>query len=256
MPNPTLSEDQKRLNEIATHDRKINELKQKESSLKAETENLEKTKAKLSSDIEDFKKEITNVEADLKLWRTRYDYFTKDMAGISEDSARQRNKYLVGIGLCSVIILVIIWFLLFSMLHPPTLPVDIMSCLAGNSSLLFTAYIIMRISIIASLFIIIFIFINMIRGLISQFIRIQDRMTTIRLFDFLISKITSEKIQGGDPTAIEKLRIEKQVELLKQFLPALIETKESPFNGISQTKDAPEQVLKLLKGLKDLKFLQ
>ncbi|MBK8450752.1 MAG: hypothetical protein IPL42_12325 [Saprospiraceae bacterium] len=81
-------------------------------------------------------------------------------------------------------------------------------------------------------------------------------MTTIRLFDFLISKITSEKIQGGDPTAIEKLRIEKQVELLKQFLPALIETKESPFNGISQTKDAPEQVLKLLKGLKDLKFLQ
>ncbi len=255
MPNPPSPEEQKRASEIAAHDRKINELKQKETSLKTEIDQLEKNKFKLTSFIDDLKKEITSVETDLKLWRTRHDYFTKDMAGLSEDSARQRNKYLLGIGFCLLIILGAIWILICSMFHPPTLPENIMSCLTGNSNLLFAAYIIMRISIIASLFIIIFIFINMLRGLISQFIRIQDRMTTIRLFDFLISKLTSEKIQGGDPTAIEKIKIEKQVELLKQFLPILIENKESPFEGISKTKDLPEQILKFLKALKDAKLI-
>jgi predicted nucleic acid-binding Zn-ribbon protein len=213
----------------------INLLKTNKSTLNAEIENLQTDKKKWENNV--------------KQWRDKYDLFSNDIAGISENNLNQRNKYAIGIGLSALAAIIFICILVYSVKSGSEIPVGIKDVLKGNPRLLFLVYVLMRISIVGSLFILIFVFINLLRGFVSQYIRTQEKMSAVRLIDFLTSKIGKESkdLAEGEKIPFETAKMEKQNNLLSQHLPNLIEYNPSSFDKLSKTKSLEEMLQDLVK---------
>jgi predicted nucleic acid-binding Zn-ribbon protein len=216
----------------------INVLKTNRNSLNLEIENLQKDKTKW--------------EENVKQWRDKYDLFSNDIAGISENNLSQRNKYAFGIGLTALASIIFMFILVCSVKSGSEIPEGIKTVLTGNPRLLFMVYVLMRISIVGSLFVLIFVFINLLRGFVSQYIRTQEKMSSIRLIDFLASKIGKEtkNLTEGEKLPFETAKMEKQNALLSKHLPDLMENNPSSFDKLSKTKSPDEILQDLVKSEK------
>lgn len=212
--------------------------------------NLLKTnKNTLNDEIENLQKVKTNWEENVKQWREKYDLFSNDIAGISENNLSQRNKYAIGIGLTALASIIFMWILVCSVKNGSEIPEGIKTVLTGNPRLIFMVYVLMRISIVGSLFVLFFVFINLLRGFVSQYIRTQEKMSSVRLIDFLASKIGKEtkNLAEGEKLPFETAKMEKQNALLCKHLPDLIEYYPSSFDKLSKTKSPDEIIQDLVK---------
>jgi hypothetical protein len=201
--------------------------------------------------IEDIKKledKKRKLEDNVKLLREKSDLFSNDIAGIGEDSKGQRIKYTVGISLSFFTAVIFMCILVNSIKGEISFPESMKTSLTGNPRLLFAMFALIRISVVGSLFILIFVFINLTRGFVSQYIRTQEKMTTIRLLDYLVSKIGKESsnIPETERILFETKKLEKQNDLLNKHLPGLIEYNPSSFEKLSKTKSPDERLTELV----------
>ncbi len=210
---------------------------------------LNTTKINLNDDIKKLQTDKQKLEDNVKQWREKNDLFSNDISGISEDSSAQRTKYALGIGLSFLAAIIFMWILISSVKDGIDLPEGIKKDLAGNPRLLFSVFLLMRISIVGTLFVLIFIFINLTRGFVSQFIRTQEKMTAVRLIDYLVSKIGKESSSLTDEEKVqfETIKLDKQKEILNKHLPELIEYNPSSFDKLSKTNSPDEIITELIK---------
>lgn len=207
--------------------------------------NLLKTnRNELNIEIENLQKAKNNLEENVKQWRDKHDLFSNDIAGISENNLSQRNKYSIGIGLTALASIIFMCILVSSVKNGSEIPEGIKTVLTGNPRLLFMVYILMRVSIVGSLFVLIFVFINLLRGFVSQYIKTQEKMSSVRIIDFLTSKIGREtnNLAEGEKLTFETAKIEKQRALLSQHLPDLMEYNPTSFDKLSKSK-SPDEIL-------------
>lgn len=209
---------------------------------------------KISNDtfLEEIKKleeKKKKLEDNVKILRDKNDLFSNDIAGIGEDSKSQRIKYAIGITLSFITAIIFMCILVCSIKGEITIPDSIKSSLNGNPRLIFAIFVLMRISIVGSLFVLIFVFINLTRGFVSQYVRTQEKMTTVRLIDYLVSKIGKEpsNLAEGEKIPFETIKLEKQTALLNKHLPELIEYNPSSFDKLSKTKSPDEIITELVK---------
>jgi len=205
---------------------------------------LKANKNTLTTEIENLQTDKKKWEENVKQWRDKFDLFSNDIAGISENNLSQRNKYAAGICLTAIAAIIFMWILVCSVKTGSEIPDGIKNVLTGNPRLLFSVYVLMRISIVGSLFVLIFVFINLLRGFVSQYIRTQEKMSSVRLIDFLASKIGKEtkNLAEGEKIPFETAKMEKQNALLSKHLPELMEFNPSSFDKLSKTK-SPEEIL-------------
>ncbi len=220
---------------ISTYDQEIAVLNSNRNTLYDDLKKLEGDKKKL--------------EENVKQWREKNDLFSNDIAGISEDSSTQRTKYAIGMGLSFIAAIIFMCILITSVKTSIEIPKGIETDLKGNPRLIFLVFLLMRISIVGSLFVLIFVFINLTRGFVSQFIRTQEKMTAVRLLDYLVSKIGIEysTLSDAEKISFETIKLDKQKELLNKHLPALIEYNPTSFDKLSKNKSPEEFVTELIK---------
>lgn len=200
-------------------------------------------------EIKKLEEKKKNIENNVKLLREKNDLFSNDIAGIGEDSKGQRIKYAVGISLSFLTAIVFMFILVNSIKGEISIPESIKSSLYGNPRLIFAMFVLIRISIVGSLFVLIFVFINLTRGFVSQYVRTQEKMTTVRLLDYLVSKIGKEtsNLPESEKISFETKKLEKQNDILNKHLPELIEYNPSSFDKLSKTKSPDEILTELVK---------
>lgn len=211
--------------------------------LDQELTGLNTQKSNINADIKRLEEEKAKLEDNVKQWREKNDLFSNDIAGISEDSLSQRTRYVVGITLSVIAAVSLICILICTVKGDVELPASIQKELSGNPRLVFAMIVLIRISIVGSLFVLIFVFTNLMRGFVSQYIRTQEKMMAVRLLDYLSSKIGKEtNFAEPDRMTFETKKLEKQNELLNKHLPDLIEYNPSSFDKLSKTK-SPEEII-------------
>ena len=91
----------------------------------------------------------------------------------------------------------------------------------NEPNLRFYSILTIRISISAAFIFLIIIFLNLARGFVSQYIKARNRLTALRVTDFLIGRIQSKKntvTTDEDKLKVEIERIKEQVTLLNNIL--------------------------------------
>ena len=112
----------------------------------------------------------------------------------------------------------------------------------------FYSILIIRITVSATFIFFIIVFLNLSRGFVSQYIKARNRLTALRVVDFLIGRVQSKRNTGineEERLKIELERIKEQVELLNKHIPKIMDLGNSSFDKDSKTQDPLEQLKKM-----------
>jgi SMC interacting uncharacterized protein involved in chromosome segregation len=215
-----------------------NELNEELAGMTGEVTNLRNERESLINARSQLSLEIERLHETIRILKTRHDLFSNDIAGIGEDNKAQRVKYFVGIVITSVLVVWLVRGLITMVFDNWSMPLTIHTYFSHEPLLLFLLLIMSRVSLIACFFILIYIFLNLLKAFVSQYIRTQDKMTGVRILDFLVSKIKSQQTFGNTATDLEiqNAILEKQNSILSEHIPKLIDSKTSSFEKSEKSK--------------------
>jgi cell division protein FtsB len=229
----------------------LEKLQTDNSDLSAENSDLTDSSTQLEIDIKKLKTEKKTLsEATIEL-REKYGLYSKDMKEMSLDSKSQLLKYSWSAILAIAVTITLMIILLNILTNENPYSDKLMKLFKYQPNFRFYSLLTIRLSISAVFIFFIIIFLNLSRGFISQYIKARNRLTALRVTDFLIERIQTKKhdeLSTDDLTNIETERIKEQVELLSDQLPKLMDLGNSSFDKTSKT----ENPLKILKEVKDL----
>lgn len=203
----------------------LKELRGKRSSLQTECESLTKDKA--------------NLEANVALWRTKHNLYSKDLAGIGEENKNQQYRFIGAAAISFIGFAFLMYLLICSIKTELQLPQWVIELFQNEHGYVFSLIILIRISMVVSLFILIFVFLNLTRGFVVQLIRTQGKMSSVRMLDFLSTRVGKESIDGlgaDDLLKYETDKLARQSELLAKHIPDLIDYRASEFERASNTE--------------------
>jgi hypothetical protein len=222
----------------------ISALTEQKSGIQTEINENKVTKKGLVSEISTLTNDKKLLEDNVKQWTTKSELYTNDIDGIGTDNKNQRGNYLLYAGLSFVCAIILMWILLCTLKHPSFLPESLTDLFKKEVGYIFYLIVLMRVSIIAAIFILIFVFINLTRGFVSQLIRTQEKMTAVRLLVFLVTKIGKESPNIPEPEQVnyETTRIQRQSDLLSQHIPDLIEYNPTSFDKLSKISSPNKSV--------------
>jgi len=234
----------------------VNELeviKTKKDSLEKEIEELETDKSNTQSEIENINQEKSKLDGLIVDLREKYGLYSKDMRDMSKDSITQLNKYSWSavVSIFAAVVLMVILLCILTTSNP--FSEKLLKFFYHEPNLRFYSILTIRISISAAFIFLIIIFLNLARGFVSQYIKTRNRLTALRVADFLIGRIQSKKNTGTteeERLKIEIERIKEQVELLNNHIPKIMDLGISSFDKDSKTKDPLEQLKKMKEILK------
>ena len=115
---------------------------------------------------------------------------------------------------------------------------------------IFALTIIFRVSFVVSIFILLYIFIHLTRGFLSQVIRVKEKMTSLRMLLFLVENVGKEFEPTEDEISSKQEIIKAQSDLINKHLPTLMDYNSSNFDTIS---DPPKFQEKLIEKLSELR---
>jgi predicted PurR-regulated permease PerM len=229
----------------------LKSLNSQKTEIVQEIEQLETTKSTTQEDVNQITQEKGRLDGLIIELREKYGLYSKDMKDMSQDSITQLKKYSWSAvsAIIGVIILMII--LLCILTNSDPFSENLMKFFYQEPNLRFYSILTIRISISAVFIFFIIIFLNLSRGFVSQYIKARNRLTALRVADFLIGRIQSKKNIGSteeERMKIETERIKEQVELLNNHIPKIMDLGSSSFDKTSRTKDPLEQ----LKEMKEI----
>lgn len=243
-----LKNEDDKLNKIITE--KKDEISKLESQI-SDLETLNETKSKVESEINNLTKEKKNLDVSIFELRDKYGLYSKDMKEMSLDSKSQLIKYSWAaiLSIAATITLMILLLVILTENNPSSY--KLMELFDKEPNFKFYSILTIRISISAVSIFFVIILLNLSRGFISQYIKTRNRLTALRVTDFLIERIQSKDIHKlviDDRVKLESERIKEQVQLLSDQLPKLMDLGNSPFDKTSKT----ESPMKILKEVKEL----
>lgn len=226
----------------------INQLNSKITELKTDKTKLTQEISDTNSNLEQLKFKKEKLEGLMIDLREKYGLYSKDMKEMSKDSKSQLLTYSWSaiLSIAASIILMIILLCILTKSNP--FSEKLLNFFYHEPSLRFYSILTIRISISAAFIFLIIIFLNLSRGFVSQYIKARNRLTALRVADFLIGRIQSKKIQYKDDDEKMKLELERlkeQVDLLNTHIPKIMDLGSSSFDNLSKTKDPLEQLKKM-----------
>lgn len=210
----------------------ISELTNRKLELNNQISSLNEREGSLSKKVAILKEEIRN-------WENKSNLYTNDIEGISKSHKSEKRYYLLGAAIFGALMVLTIKIPIDQILHPMTLEwLENSPIFSNEPQLSFYLLILLRISIIVISLIIIFIFLNLMRNFVSQFIKTEGRMNSVRSLLFLIDKVEApfydEEDGDVDEVSINKKVINEQVKLLQDNLPPIISPIPSSFDKNEQ----------------------
>lgn len=229
----------------------LEKLQTDNSELLTENSSLSENSTQIKGEIKKLKaKQKTLEETTLEL-REKYGLYSKDMKEMSLDSKSQLIKYSWS-AILSIAATITLMILLLNILTGDNPYSDkLVELFKNQPNFRFYSLLTIRLSVSAVFIFFIIIFLNLSRGFISQYIKSRNRLTALRVTDFLIERIQSKRndeFSEDDKIKLETERIKEQVELLSDQLPKLMDLGNSSFDKTSKT----ENPIKVLKEFKDL----
>lgn len=229
----------------------LDNLNTQKENLEQEIEVLESNKSSTTGEIEKINQEKIKLDGLIVDLREKYGLYSKDMRDMSKDSISQLNKYSWSaiVAIFGAIVLMVILLCILTTSNP--FSEKLLKFFYHEPNLRFYSILTIRITISAAFIFLIIIFLNLARGFVSQYIKARNRLTALRVADFLIGRIQSKKNTGtteDERLKIEIERIKEQVELLNKHIPKIMDLGSSSFDKVSKTKDPIEQ----LKELKEI----
>jgi predicted nucleic acid-binding Zn-ribbon protein len=231
----------------------IEDLKVQKQNLEQEIENLESYKSTTQTEIEEINQEKSSLDELIIDLRGKYGLYSNDMKDMSQDSITQLKKYSWSAvsAISGVVTLMIILLCILTQSNP--FSDKLLKFFYHEPNLRFFSILIIRITISAAFIFLIIILLNLSRGFISQYIKARNRLTALRVEDFLIGRIQSNKNTGTteeERLKIEVERIKEQVILLNNHIPKIMDLGSSSFDKNSKTKDLVEQLKEMKEILK------
>ena len=231
----------------------LESLNTQKTEIEQKIEQLDTTKSSIREDIDQITQEKERLDGLIIDLREKYGLYSKDMKDMSQDSITQLKKYSCSAvaTISSAIILMIILLCILTTSDP--FSENLLKFFYHEPNLRFYSILTIRISISAAFIFMIIIFLNLSRGFVSQYIKARNRLTALRVADFLIGRIQSKKNIGSteeERMKIETERIKDQVELLNNHIPKIMDLGSSSFDKTSKTKDPLEQLKKMKEIIK------
>jgi hypothetical protein len=227
----------------------VQTLKDQTQELSTTKSDLETSKSNLIAEIEALKIEKSKMETHMTDLRTKYGLYSKDMADMSIDSNKQLYTYAIASGATIIISISLMITLLCILVGSDPYTAKLLTFYENEPNLRFLSILAIRISISAVFIFLIIVFLNLTRSFVSQFIKTRNRLTALRVADFLIGKLD---LKNGDETEAEELVnvkreiLKEQIELLKVHIPKIMDLNSSSFDKIQKEKD-PIEMMKEFK---------
>lgn len=226
----------------------IEDLNVQKQTLEQEIEDLKFNKSTTQTEIEQINQEKSRLDGLIIDLREKYGLYSKDMKDMSQDSITQLKKYSWSAvsAICGAVILMVILLCILTQSDP--FSDKLLRFFYHEPNLRFFSILTIRITISAAFIFLIIIFLNLSRGFVSQYIKARNRLTALRVADFLIGRIQSKKNTGTteeERLKIEIERIQEQVILLNNHIPKIMDLGNSSFDKSSNTKYPIEEFKKM-----------
>ena len=196
--------------------------------------------------VEEIQKENFMIEL-----RDKYGLYSKDMKSMSLDSKKQLLTYSISSIVLMALATTLMILLLVILTGDTPFPEKLTDLFTSEPTLMFYSILVLRISISGVFIFLIMILLNLSRGFISQYIKTRNKLSSLRVVDFLIGRIHVKKNSIEDQHEayeLEKEKLKEQVALLNIHIPTFMEVSESSFNKENKSKGT----LELLKEIKSI----
>jgi len=169
--------------------------KQKQQNL-AELETFNSESIEVQSLISDLQQTKVGVESEIKELDSQYALYPRDMKNMSRDSKTQLKGYARLAGMSASATLLLTTFMLLSLFVTNPF-VDQMTILfVDQPSLQFYSMLAITLVTIGAFSFLIYLFLNLTRSFVSQYINIRNRLTTLRVTDFLLTRMETSNGQS------------------------------------------------------------
>jgi len=227
----------------------VSDLKDERINLSGAHSNLKKNISNLEINITNLKTERDQKEKFMDDLRDKYGLYSKDMKDMSLDSKKQLSTYSISAIISMSLAITLMTLLLIVLTGNTPFPEKLTNLFTNEPTLMFYSILIMRVSISGVFIFLIVILLNLTRGFISQYIKSRNKLSSLRIVDFLIGRIHVKKNSFEDQDIaleLEQEKLKEQVALLNIHIPKFMEVNESTFNKEDKSKGS----LELLKEIK------
>lgn len=229
----------------------IKSLNENKARINDEIENLNQKQSELNGNIDQLTSEKTRLEDTTKELREKFNLYSKDMRDMSLDSTSQLKNYTIYAVITFSIAIALMVILICLVTYGSPYKEELLNFFKNEPTLRFFTLLTIRISVSAIFIFFIIIFLNMGRGFISQYIKARNRLTALRVADFLIGRIKSKanlEVSEDEKSKLETERIREQVNLLNVHIPKIMDLGKSSFDKNDKTelsvKDFKKMILK------------
>lgn len=210
-------------------------LTEKISGIKNTISESEKKITALNSNIERLSEQKLALQNEVQTWQQKSELYTNDIDGISEAHKISKRYYLGGAIISGVLLFFTIGLIMHRVWFPKPMNWLEDSIFANDHTLAFYLLILLRASTIAVLIIITYIFLNLTKNFVSQFIRTVGKMNSIRSLLFLLEKIQVSESELAELSedaqlTLEKDALNKQVSILQDNLPVITSQSQNSFD--------------------------
>lgn len=213
------------LQEIITH------LKAEQLLIKSTLDELNLKSQTEKSHLESLIKEKSQLENFMLELRDRYGLYSKDMAEMSKDSITQLTTYAVSAFVSIIVTISLMIILSTFLIQSKPLTKELHNFYPNDPYLRFFTILTIRLSISIVFIFLIIIFLNLTRSFVSQYVKSRNRLSALRIADFLIGKINlSIKDEEDDVLATKQLILKEQTDLLKIHIPRIMDMGSSSFD--------------------------
>lgn len=198
-----------------TLESEVNDLEARKTDIEGKIETLMQNGKKAQANVAHLKEEKEKYESAISDLKNEYGLFPRDIKEMSRDSISQLKKYASLATLSVIGTLLMMGLLIFFLIQP-----IIDNTFAGvftEPGLSFYTILSTKILLFAGLVFFIIVFLNLTRGLVSQYIKSRNRLTSLRVTDYLIDRAQASGSQNGKASA----------DLLNEFLPRIMELDSS-----------------------------
>jgi len=221
------------------------------TELSESVSNFRRNKSILENEIRDLTEERNTIDRLMIELREKFGLYSKDMKDMSLDSKKQLKTYSISAIFSMSLAIALMTLLLIILTGKTPFPEKLTDLFTNEPTLMFYSILIMRVSISGVFIFLIVILLNLTRGFISQYIKSRNKLSSLRIVDFLIGRIHVKKNSFEDQDTaleLEQEKLKEQVALLNIHIPKFMEVSESTFNKESN----PKGTLELLKEIKSI----
>jgi predicted nucleic acid-binding Zn-ribbon protein len=223
-----------------------NELKQVIEASKAEENSLKQSKSGLNTDIAAFSIEREKITSEIATLRDKLGLYSKDLSEIVRQNREHRNKYAGAIFISFILSLASIATLIWLMTSDKLISESIQKLFNNSINYIFYETLLIRVSVLGGLIFIILIFINLTRGFLSQYIRSQEKIASITVLDFLVSRLESKQFTFTDENVkreYAKEILKSQIDLMSAHLPKIMEDTSTNFDKTTKTNSPLDNIV-------------